>query len=110
MTLNIELRPDEERALLERARLSGRGLAAYVYQILQEHIRTPGQDNGQDEAAAADEARLTWEDLIDYEAIESCAREVEGKDVPSIEEVRRSLAKIPGSMAQVVIEERKDRF
>ncbi len=52
----------------------------------------------------------TVEDLIDYEAIESCAREVEGKDVPSIEEVRRMLSKISGSMAQAVIEEREDRF
>src|SRR5262245_57657441 len=95
MTLNIELGPDEERALLERARLSGRDLVAYVHQILREHIRTPGHGNGQDEAA--DEPQLTWEDLIDYEAIESCAREVQGKNVPSIEEVRRSLAKIPGS-------------
>ncbi len=38
-----------------------------------------------------------------------CARELEGKDVPSIEEVRRFLAKIPGSMAQAVIEERENR-
>jgi len=32
------------------------------------------------------------DDLIDYEAIESFAREVEGKDVPSIEQVRRMLS------------------
>ena len=49
------------------------------------------------------------EDLIDHEAIRSCARELEGKDVPSIEEVRRLLAKIPGSMAHAVIEERENR-
>ncbi len=49
-------------------------------------------------------------DQIDYDAIEYCAREVEGKNVPSIEEVRRMLAKIPGSMAQAVIEEREDRI
>ena len=49
------------------------------------------------------------DDLIDYEAIEYCTREVAGKDVPSIEEVRRMLSKIPGSMAQAVIEEREDR-
>ena len=96
MTINIELGPEEERALLERARISGRDLAGYVRRILQEHIRPPGQGSGQ-------------EDLIDYEAIESCAREVEGKDIPSIEEVRAALSKIPGSMAQVVIEEREDR-
>ena len=35
---------------------------------------------------------------------------VQGKDVPSLEQVRRRLSKIPGSMAQAVIEEREDRF
>src|SRR5262245_11675814 len=49
-------------------------------------------------------------DPIEYEAIAHAAREIEGKDVPSIEEVRRILAKVPGSMAQAVIEEREDRF
>jgi Arc/MetJ-type ribon-helix-helix transcriptional regulator len=57
-------------------------------------------------ADSAQKPRL--EDLIDYEAIDYCAREVEGKDVPSIENVRRMLSKIPGSMAQAVIEERED--
>jgi hypothetical protein len=50
------------------------------------------------------------DDPSDYEAIEACAREVRGKVVPSIEEVREMLSKIPGSMAQVVVDEREDRF
>lgn len=54
-------------------------------------------------------ARATTIDLIDYEAIKHCSREVEGKDVPSLAEVRCMLAKIPGSMAQAVIEEREHR-
>ena|SRR5208337_1012807 len=74
--------------------------------VLQEAVRRFQQDDkpgpGCDEMAMA-------EDLIDYEAINYCARELEGKDVPSIEEVRRFLAKIPGSMAQAVIEERETR-
>jgi putative addiction module CopG family antidote len=52
----------------------------------------------------------TSDELIDWEAIESCSREVEGKDVPSIEEVRRRLSQIPVSMAHAVIEEREERF
>lgn len=32
MTINIERKPDEERALHERAKLSGRDLADYVHQ------------------------------------------------------------------------------
>ncbi len=74
--------------------------------VLQEAVRRFQQDEqpgpGSDEKAVA-------EDLIDYEAIKHCARELEGKDVPSIEEVRRFLAKVPGSMAQAVIEERESR-
>jgi hypothetical protein len=109
MTLNIELRPDEERALMERARLSGRDLADYVHEILQEHIRTRGQ--GSDANGGPGEAMLTLEDLIDEEAIESCAREVQGKEVPSLEEVRAATSKIKDSMARVVIEEeRAERF
>ena len=108
MTINIELKPDEERALLERARVSGRDLAGYVHQVLERHLRTPEPVSGPQEAASG--ADLILRDLIDWEAIESCAREVEGKNVPSIEEVRQRLAKIHGSMAQAVIEEREERF
>ena len=38
MTINIELGPEEERALAQRARMSGRDLTDYVHQILQHHI------------------------------------------------------------------------
>lgn len=76
--------------------------------VLQEAIRRFRQ---QDQAGGrSDKVTAMEEDLIDYEAIEYCAREVDGKAVPSIEDVRRTLAKIPGSMAQAVIEEREDRI
>ncbi|MFI5387050.1 MAG: type II toxin-antitoxin system ParD family antitoxin [Fimbriimonadales bacterium] len=77
--------------------------------VLQEAVRRFRQEV-QNECCADDAEKAALEDLIDYEAIESCAREIEGKDVPSIEEVRRMLSKIPGSMAQAVSEEREDRF
>ena len=103
MTIHIELGPDEERALTQRARGSGRDLTEYVHQILQEHIRaTPDYERGT-------ATPPTLDDLIDYEAIASCARAIEGQAVPSLDEVRRALATIPGSMAQAVIEEREDR-
>lgn len=38
-----------------------------------------------------------------------CAEQV-GEQVPSLEDVRRTLSKIPGSMADVVIAERDERF
>src|SRR5512135_1033428 len=103
MAINIELGPDEERVLSERARGRGRDLTEYVHQVLQDHIRATGQD----ERAA--ETLPIPDDLIDYEAIASCARAIEGKAVPSLDEVRHMLAAIPGSMAQAVIEERKER-
>jgi hypothetical protein len=40
MTINIELKPDEERELRERARTSGRDISEYVQQVLTEHIRS----------------------------------------------------------------------
>jgi hypothetical protein len=60
-------------------------------------------------ADAADE-ELAGADPIDHDAIAYAAREVEGKDVPSLEEVRRILSKVAGSMAQAIIEDREDRF
>ena len=77
--------------------------------VLQEAVRRFLQEE-QDGSRAAAAEMTTPEDLIDHEAIAYCAGEVEGKTVPSIEEVRRMLSKIPGSMAQAVIEEREDRF
>jgi hypothetical protein len=38
-----------------------------------------------------------------------CATQA-GEQVPSLEDVRRMLSKIPGSMADVVIAERDERF
>ncbi len=77
--------------------------------VLQEAVRRFRQAD-QDGNRGDDGRKSTLQELIDWEAIESCACEVEGKEVPSIEAVRRVLAKIPGSMAQAVIEEREERF
>jgi hypothetical protein len=38
MTIHIELRPDEERVLRERARQSGRDVSEYIHLVLKEHI------------------------------------------------------------------------
>jgi hypothetical protein len=107
MTITIELRPDEERALLERARVSGSDLAGYIHQVLQRHLRTPGPDGALDEAANG--AAPTLEDLIDWEAIASCEKEAD--DTVTLEEVRAATSKVKDSMTRVVIEEeRAERF
>ena len=77
--------------------------------VLQEAVRRYRQEDQIGCHADAPE-KPAPDDLTDYEAIEYCARETDGKNVPSIEEVRLMLAKIPGSMAQAVIEEREDRI
>jgi hypothetical protein len=40
MTITIELRPDDEQVLRERARESGQELPEYVHRVLEEHIRS----------------------------------------------------------------------
>jgi hypothetical protein len=108
MTINIELKPDEERALFERARLSGRDPAQYVQKLIRDDIHSPSRSTGRDEAAAKEAAAL--DALIDHEFVADCEREVEGKDIPTIDEVRQMLSKIPGSLAQEIVDEREDRF
>ena len=47
-------------------------------------------------------------DLLDTEFMERCARE--SSEAPGIETVRQMLSKIKGSMADVIISERNERF
>jgi hypothetical protein len=105
MTIPIELDPDEERAFLERARLSGREPSQYAQQIIRDHIGNPPQGT----VPQATQAKPPLEELIDHEFIAACARP-NGGDVPTIEEVREILAKIPGSLAEEIIADREDRF
>jgi hypothetical protein len=50
------------------------------------------------------------EDLIDVEFVADCEKKSDGQDIPSIDEVRKRLAKIPGSFSQQIIADREDRF
>jgi putative addiction module CopG family antidote len=72
--------------------------------------RYPSEDAVLEDALSLMRRERPTHPEIDDEAIDYCAREVEGQEIPSLEEVRRALAKIPGSMAQAVIEERGERF
>jgi hypothetical protein len=105
MTIQIELKPEEKRALLERARLSGHDLAHYAGQIIRDHIGIPSGETAQ----GADREKPTLEDLIDHDAIAYCEKEAD--DSITLEEVRAATSKIKDSMARVVIEEeRAERF
>ena len=107
MTIEIDLRPEEARALLERAQSSGRDLAGYIHQVLQNHLRAHQPSACNDEVA--DGAIPGLEDLIDSEAVASYEKEAD--DSITLEEVRAATSKIKDSMARVVIEEeRAERF
>jgi hypothetical protein len=103
MTIHIELAPDEERALLEQARVSGRDLAGYIHQVLRDHLRIPPRPTGRDRSTNG--APPTLGDLIDDDAITSCEREAD--DGVSLEEVRAATSTIKDSMARVVIEDER---
>ena len=71
MTIHIELEPEEERVLIERARLSGRDPVQYAQQIIRDHIVSPCHETVQEEATPS---KPTIEDFIDHEFVEYCAR------------------------------------
>jgi hypothetical protein len=108
MTIHIELKPEEELALHERARLSGRDPVQYVQKLIRGHIQASPAVNTRVEDSA--EATATLDDLIDHEFVADSAKEAQGKDIPTIEEMGRMLSKIPGSLADEIIAEPEDRF
>jgi Arc/MetJ-type ribon-helix-helix transcriptional regulator len=85
---------------------------------LKEFVRRKVQSGQFPSEAAVVEAALErfrdqeapgLEALIDHEFVEFCARE--GDDSVTLEAVLRATSKIPGSMAQAIIdEERADRI
>jgi hypothetical protein len=97
MTIHIELTPDEERALLEQARLSGRDPAEYAHDIIRSHV-SPAQDSAP-----------VLENLLDQDFLAYCDREAD--DDVTLAEVLEATSKIQDSMARVIIEEeRAERF
>ena len=48
--------------------------------------------------------------FVEDEALRKWCAEQAGEQVPSLEEVRQTLSRIPDSMADVVISERGERF
>jgi hypothetical protein len=101
MTIQIELKPEEELVFLERARQCGRDPARYAQQIIRDHIGNPTGETGL--------AKPTLDDLIDHEFVAACAQP-NGGDVPTIEEVRKMLASVLDSLSEDVIADREDRF
>jgi predicted DNA-binding antitoxin AbrB/MazE fold protein len=51
-----------------------------------------------------------WESFVEDEDLRKWCAEQAGEQVPSLADVRRTLSTIPGSMADVVITERDERF
>jgi putative addiction module CopG family antidote len=74
--------------------------------VLREAVRRIRQA---DQAEQCGDKESASADLIDLDSIEYCNRAVQGKEVPSIDEVRKMLSNISGSMAEAVIAERASR-
>ena len=100
MTIQIELKAEEERAFLKH-RQSGRDPAQFTQQTIRDHIGSPPHD--------IEQAGTTLDELIDDAFVAACAGP-DGEDVPTIEQVREILAKVTGSYAEDIIADREDRF
>jgi hypothetical protein len=96
MPIQIELNPEEERSLRERARLDGRDPAQYASEIIRDHIGQHGKARNEQHAL---------EDLIDDQFVAYCAREAD--DEVTLDEVLESTSRIKDSMARVIIEEER---
>jgi hypothetical protein len=97
VTIRIDLTPDEERALLEQARLSGRDPAQYAHDIIRGYV------------SQAQGAASALESLLDHDFLAYCEREADNE--VTLEEVLEATSKIQDSMARVIIEEeRAERF
>lgn len=86
--------------------MSGQDPAEYAGRILRDVIAGTLRTGNQD----CSSNRESWdEDLIDHDFIEECGRD-KGIEVPSVEDVRQALAKLPGSLAEQIIADREDRL
>lgn len=95
--MNVELSEETKRWIEQQVAM---GVFPTPETAIEAAIRSyRAEGNGQHE-----------DDLIDHEIAETYARELEGQEIPTLEEVRKALSKIPGSMSKAVIEDREDRF
>lgn len=106
MTSRIELLPEEERAFIDRARLNDQDPAQFARQVIRDCLASWSSGSTLLEGRQASPG---LEALIDSDFVADCARG-HGERVPTIEEVRKILARIPGSLAEEIIADREDRF
>lgn len=62
------------------------------------------------EIQVREQGPLTLDDLIDHEYHAQLEAENDDSPVPTLEEVRAILAKIPGSLSADIIADREERF
>ena len=90
---DIYLSADQKRHIAERADRNGKPWQT----VLQTMLEPPNAENAQ-------------EDWLDTAFMEWCAEQVRGKTVISLEETRRVLAKVSGSLSDKIIADREDRL
>ena len=94
----------------------GRGMAKHIEVIYTKGVFRPAAPlelelaEGQHLTLVLPENDTEWEPFVEDEDLRKWCAEQAGEQVPSLEDVRRTLSTIPGSMADVVIAERDERF
>jgi predicted transcriptional regulator len=96
MSLTITLPAELETKVTEAAARNGRQPLDYVMEALNNAVQA---NNG---------TKDKLEDWLDWD----CIREAKAEADPNVtlEEVRKALSKIPGSMAEAINAEREERF
>jgi hypothetical protein len=96
MTVTLNLSPETQRRLQALAAQAGQSVEEYLQQLVE--ARASGE-NGVPSLAGA-------EAYLDHEFVRGCAAEAD--ESVTLEDVRRALAKIPGSMTGDFIAERDE--
>ena len=96
MSLTITLPAELEAKVTEAAARDGRQPFDYVLEAINNAVQ------------ANQGANASLDEMLDWD----CIREAQAVADPTVtlEDVRKALSKIPGSMAEAVIAEREERF
>ena len=94
----------------------GRRMAKHIEVIYTNGVFRPAAPlelelrEGQHLIVLVPENGMELEPFVEDEDVRRWCAEQAGEQVPSLEDVRQMLSKLPGSMADVVIAERDERF
>ena len=100
MSVTITIPADLERQMLGKAKASGQQLEEFALDALRKAVEAP--------SPATATNGVEDESWLDTEYMAACGKEADSN--VTLESVRQILAKIPGSISDVIIAERDERF